>query len=227
MIPHSFKHTYLATCLSLMALFFPHTSYSSDITLEQSTQAKPTASPEKPSPPKTTPAPDATTSTPATTKVLLTTNKGEIVFELEPTKAPISVANFLEYVDAGFYNNTTFHRVIKGFMIQGGGFDLSFKKKSTRTAIKNEAKNGLKNIRGSIAMARTQVVDSATSQFFINLDDNSFLDHGVRDFGYAVFGQVIKGMDIVDQIAATPTTVKHRMRDVPETALFIKEAKRL
>lgn len=160
-------------------------------------------------------------------QVLLKTTEGEIILELDMKKAPVSVTNFLNYVDSGFYNNTPFHRVIKGFMIQGEGFDLEFNKKPTQPTIKNEAKNGLKNIRGSIAMARTQVVDSASSQFFINLEDNSFLDHGIRDFGYAVFGQVIKGMDIVEKISETPTSIKHRMRDVPVKSTYIIEAKRI
>ena len=160
-------------------------------------------------------------------RVLLTTNMGDIIIELNQEKAPISVENFLHYVDSGFYNDTSFHRVIKDFMVQGGGFDLKLQKKATRSAIKNEAKNGLKNIRGSIAMARTQVVDSATAQFFLNLSDNNFLDHGVRDFGYAVFGQVVKGMDVVERIGKSSTTVKNRMRDVPQNPIYIKEAKRL
>lgn len=160
-------------------------------------------------------------------KVLLATNMGEIVIELNPTAAPISVANFLSYVDAGFYSETQFHRVIKDFMIQGGGFDKNMRKKQTRNPIKNEAKNGLKNIKGSLAMARTSIVDSATSQFFINLSDNQFLDHGSRDFGYAVFGQVIKGMDVVERIGQQRTTVKQGMRDVPAKPIYIKSVTRL
>src|SRR6218665_2417985 len=119
--------------------------------------------------------------------VLLTTSLGEIEVELDDAKAPISVANFLAYVDKGFYSKTVFHRVIPGFMVQGGGFDTDMRQKNTQSPIKNEADNGLHNVRGTLAMARTGVVDSATSQFFINQKDNAFLDHGGRDFGYAVF----------------------------------------
>lgn len=137
--------------------------------------------------------------------VLIKTSKGDIKVELDKEKAPISVENFLSYVNDGYYNETIFHRVIKDFMIQGGGFTTDNKQKPTKDPIKNEAKNGLLNARGTIAMARTSAVDSATSQFFINQKDNKFLDHGVRDYGYAVFGKVVEGMDVVDKIAAIPT----------------------
>ncbi|RFA27753.1 hypothetical protein CAI21_14120 [Alkalilimnicola ehrlichii] len=120
------------------------------------------------------------------TMVVFSTNYGDIKLELFPEEAPITVENFLSYVDAGFYNGTIFHRVIPGFVIQGGGFDTDMNQKPTEDPIKNEADNGLKNERGTLSMARTQAVDSATSQFFINLTDNAFLDHGTRDFGYAV-----------------------------------------
>ena len=138
-------------------------------------------------------------------KVLMKTNMGDIELELYPDKAPISVNNFLAYVREGFYSNTLFHRVIDGFMIQCGGLDTNGNRKTTKDPIKNEAKNGLKNLRGTIAMARTQEVDSATSQFFINLVDNETLDHGVRDYGYAVFGRVTNGMKVVDKIAKVKT----------------------
>ncbi|RME23666.1 MAG: peptidylprolyl isomerase A [Deltaproteobacteria bacterium] len=138
-------------------------------------------------------------------KVLMKTNKGQIELELFEDKAPVTVENFLGYVRSGFYSGTIFHRVIPGFMIQGGGFDEGFNRKPTGEPIKNEASNGLSNSRGTIAMARTSDPDSATSQFFINVVDNTFLDHGVRDFGYAVFGKVTAGMDVVDAIAAVPT----------------------
>lgn len=147
----------------------------------------------------------------AGTQVVMTTNLGAITLELDDARAPESVKNFLAYVDAGFYQDTIFHRVIKGFMIQGGGFDSSLHKKTTRKPIKNEAGNGLKNDRGTIAMARTGVIDSATSQFFINLVDNNFLNHRSNDakgFGYAVFGKVVSGMDVVDRIAKGPTEHK-------------------
>jgi cyclophilin family peptidyl-prolyl cis-trans isomerase len=137
--------------------------------------------------------------------VVIKTNKGVIEALLFKDKAPITVENFLKYVDAGFYNGTIFHRVIWGFMIQGGGFDRYFIQKPTRPPIKNEAANGLKNERGTLAMARTSAVDSATAQFFINLKNNAMLDHGGRDYGYAVFGKVTKGMDVVDSIAGVRT----------------------
>ncbi|MDH4556893.1 peptidylprolyl isomerase A [Pseudomonas sp. BN417] len=159
--------------------------------------------------------------------VLLTTSAGEIEVELDADKAPISVKNFLEYVDAGYYNGTVFHRVIPGFMIQGGGFDTDYAEKDTREPIKNEADNGLRNVRGTLAMARTQVVDSATSQFFINQKDNAFLDHGSRDFGYAVFGKVVRGMDVVDQISSVPTGNRGMHQNVPLQPVLILSAKRL
>lgn len=153
-----------------------------------------------------------------TVDILLTTNMGKIELELNNELAPISVANFLQYAQSGYYNGTIFHRVINNFMIQGGGFDKFMSKKTTKAAIKNEAKNGLKNDRGTIAMARTGVVDSATSQFFINHKDNDFLNHGGRDYGYAVFGKVTKGMDVVDAIARVQT----KSRDVPVNPVIIK-----
>ncbi len=133
--------------------------------------------------------------------VVIQTSKGAITAELFDEQSPKSVENFLAYVDAGFYDGTTFHRVIPGFMIQGGGYDVGGSLKATKAPIQNEADNGLKNERGTLAMARTADVNSATSQFFINLVDNAFLDHGQRDFGYAVFGRVTEGMDVVDAIA--------------------------
>lgn len=150
--------------------------------------------------------------------VLIKTSKGDITVELDKEKAPISVENFLSYVNDGFYNETVFHRVIKNFMIQGGGFTTDMKQKPTKDPIKNEAKNGLSNVRGSIAMARTGVVDSATSQFFINHKDNDFLNHGSRDYGYAVFGKVTEGMEVVDAIAE----VKTGYQDVPTENIVIE-----
>ncbi|VEB04152.1 peptidyl-prolyl cis-trans isomerase ppiA [Klebsiella pneumoniae] len=147
--------------------------------------------------------------------VLLTTSAGNIELELNSQKAPISVDNFLKYVNSGFYNNTTFHRVIPGFMVQGGGFNEQMQQKQPNPPIKNEADNGLRNTRGTIAMARTADQDSATSQFFINVADNAFLDHGQRDFGYAVFGKVVKGMDVADKISQVQT---HKRWSVPECA---------
>ena len=155
-----------------------------------------------------------------TVHIGLNTSEGYIELALDKEKAPISVENFVTYVEEGHYDGTIFHRVIKNFMIQGGGFDASMNRKTTRAAIKNEAKNGLKNKRGSVAMARTASVDSATSQFFINVKDNTFLDHGVRDYGYAVFGEVVKGMDVVDKIAET----RVGRRDQPAEDIIINSA---
>lgn len=152
-------------------------------------------------------------------QVSMETSLGTIELELNGEKAPLSVANFVNYAQTGFYNDTIFHRVINNFMVQGGGFTKEMRRKTTLPAIKNEAKNGLKNDRGTIAMARTGVVDSATSQFFINHKDNGFLNHGGRDYGYAVFGKVTKGMEIVDKIAKVPTA----RGDVPvETVAIVK-----
>lgn len=139
------------------------------------------------------------------TKVRISTTKGDIIVELNEQKAPVTCKNFLQYVQDKFYDGTIFHRVIKKFMIQGGGMTADMRPKTTKPPILNEAKNGLKNDRGTIAMARTSDPDSATSQFFINLINNDFLNYGVRDAGYAVFGKVISGMDVVDKIAAVPT----------------------
>ncbi len=166
---------------------------------------------------------------PAAPKVLLSTSLGDITLELYPDKAPRSVENFLSYVDKGHYDGLVFHRVIPGFMIQGGGMDAALREKETGMPIVNEAANGLKNTRGTLAMARTAVVDSATSQFFINVADNAFLDHrdkNPRDFGYAVFGKVMAGMEVVDAIAAAPTGTRGPFQDVPLTPVVIKTAKR-
>ena len=157
--------------------------------------------------------------------VIFITNKGNIKIKLYPEKAPITFKNFLSYVDTGFYNDTIFHRIIPGFVIQGGGFSKEIGRKKTLPPIKNEADNGLKNLRGTLSMARTNVVNSATSQFFINLKDNDFLDHGTRDFGYAVFAEVIEGMEVVDKIASTGTT-NSPMPDIPVEQVIIKSAMR-
>lgn len=154
--------------------------------------------------------------------VLLDTTNGQIEIELDPVKAPISTKNFLDYVNSGFYTNTIFHRVIPGFMAQGGGFTPQMQQKETKAPIKNEHKNGLANVRGTLSMARTSAPDSATSQFFINVKDNDFLDQGD---GYAVFGKVVKGMDVVDIIVNSPTTTKQGMQNVPSDPVIIKSAK--
>ena len=156
------------------------------------------------------------------------TSMGNIKIQLDPQKAPISVKNFLDYVKSGFYDGTIFHRVIPNFMIQGGGFTAEMQEKQTKAPIKNEAGNGLKNNRWTIAMARTMIVDSATAQFFINVADNVFLNHRddtMQGYGYAVFGKVIGGIDVVDKIAKVQTGMRMGMGDVPETAVIIKSIK--
>ncbi len=156
--------------------------------------------------------------------VEIKTSMGNIKIELYPEKAPVTVKNFLNYVAKKHYNGTIFHRVISGFMIQGGGFDENLDKTATDDPIENEADNGLSNKRGTIAMARTSIVDSASNQFFINLKDNLSLDYkSTRNFGYCVFGKVIKGMDVVDKIAKVNTIRKKGYSDVPEEAVIIKE----
>ncbi len=157
-------------------------------------------------------------------KVSLTTNKGIIVIELDDAKAPVSTQNFLTYVQEGFYEGTVFHRVIKGFMIQGGGMDADMHQKRGYSPIKNEADNGLKNDKYTVAMARTGEIDSATSQFFINTGDNAFLNHGARDFGYAVFGKVVAGKRVVDMIEAVNTGSKGMHSDVPVESVVIEKA---
>ncbi len=161
--------------------------------------------------------------------VVMETTLGNIEIELNAAKAPITVENFLSYVDAKFYDGTIFHRVIPNFMVQGGGFTADMEQKPTKAPIKNEANNGLKNSRGTIAMARTMIVDSATAQFFINTVDNNFLNFSApnpRGYGYAVFGEVVEGMDVVDQISATKTGFKAGMQDVPTTPIVIKTIRR-
>ncbi len=157
---------------------------------------------------------------------ILETTKGTISLELDETKAPETVKNFLQYAQDGYYDGTIFHRVIDGFMIQGGGFSKDMSQKQTRAPIRNEAMNGLKNLRGTIAMARTMVVDSATSQFFINLVDNDFLDFQnptPQGFGYAVFGKVTDGMEVVDAIAKVKTGSVGHYENVPEEPVVIKK----
>ena len=160
--------------------------------------------------------------------VVIETSMGTVKIELFAKEAPLSVKNFLDYASSGFYNGTIFHRVIPNFMIQGGGFTADMNEKPTKAPVKNEAGNGLKNDRGTLAMARTNIVDSATAQFFINVIDNDFLNHRdetVRGFGYAVFGKVIDGMAVVDKIAATRTGMKNGFPDVPATPVVIKSIK--
>lgn len=175
---------------------------------------------------RTTMAEENTMKTNAATVVVMETSMGNVEIELFADKAPVTVSNFLAYVDAGFYNGTVFHRVIPNFMIQGGGFDEALNQKPTKAPIKNEAANGLKNDRGTLSMARTSVVDSATTQFFMNVANNDFLNHGTRDYGYAVFAKVIAGMDVVDKIAAVKTGHRGPMGDVPVQTVLIKSIKR-
>ncbi|MFT6175086.1 MAG: peptidyl-prolyl cis-trans isomerase B (cyclophilin B) [Cryomorphaceae bacterium] len=158
--------------------------------------------------------------------VVIETNKGNISLELDPNKAPITVANFMAYVDAGFYDNTVFHRVIDGFMIQGGGFTTDGGKKETRDPILLESENGLKNDVGTIAMARTNAPNSATAQFFVNLKDNGFLNYAPGNPGYAVFGKVSSGMDVVNEIRQAETAVKQGMSDWPQEEVVITKAYR-
>lgn len=156
--------------------------------------------------------------------VLMETSLGDIKIELYRDSAPATVDNFLSYVKDRFYDGAIFHRVIPGFVLQGGGFTPDMKQKPTNPPIKNEAANGLKNEVGTLSMARTSDINSATSQFFINLADNEFLDHGTRDYGYAVFGKVVEGMDVVKGIARVETGTRGMMRDVPLEPVVIKSA---
>jgi len=157
--------------------------------------------------------------------ITLVTSHGDIEVELFDEAAPVSAENFRQYAKDGFYDGTVFHRVIPNFMIQGGGMTEDMQQKKTREPIKNEARNGEKNLRGTLAMARTQAVDSATSQFFINLRDNDFLNNGSRDFGYAVFGRVTGGMDVVDAIAGVETGNRGGHQDVPVEPVVIREVR--
>jgi cyclophilin family peptidyl-prolyl cis-trans isomerase len=160
--------------------------------------------------------------------VTMSTSKGNIRIELDAEKAPITTKNFLDYVNEGYFDGLIFHRVIPGFMIQGGGFDSGMSQKKAKSPIKNEAGNGLKNVTGSIAMARTNVVDSATAQFFINVKDNDFLNHkntSADGYGYAVFGQVIEGMDVVQTIEKVKTSNRGMHQDVPVDAVLIHSVK--
>lgn len=156
--------------------------------------------------------------------IRFSTNLGDIDIKLYEDTAPLSAKNFRDYVDSGFFDGTIFHRVIPGFVIQGGGFTADMQQKKTNAPIRNEADNGVKNSRGTLSMARTSEVNSATSQFFINLTDNAFLDHGDRDFGYAVFAEVVAGMDVVDEIAKVPTGRTGGHSDVPREPVVVASA---
>ena len=154
------------------------------------------------------------------------TSHGAFTVELFPKEAPVSVENFLRYVDDGHFDGTIFHRIVPGFVIQGGGLTADFSNKKTRAPISNEAKNGLKNTRGTLSMARTSDINSATSQFFVNLTDNAFLDHSARDYGYAVFGRVTEGMDVIDKIAKVGTGRRQGYTDAPLEDVVIVSARR-
>jgi cyclophilin family peptidyl-prolyl cis-trans isomerase len=153
------------------------------------------------------------------------TSHGPFTVELFPKEAPVTVENFLRYVDEGFFDGTIFHRIVPGFVIQGGGLTADFSNKKTRAPISNEAKNGLKNGRGYLSMARTSDINSATSQFFVNLVDNAFLDNGPRDYGYAVFGRVTEGMDVIDKIARVSTGRREGYTDAPLEDVVITSAR--
>jgi peptidyl-prolyl cis-trans isomerase A (cyclophilin A) len=155
------------------------------------------------------------------------TSHGAFTVELFEKQAPVTVENFLHYVDDGFFDGTIFHRIVPGFVIQGGGLTAAFESKKTRAPIRNEAKNGLKNTRGSLSMARTSDVNSATSQFFVNLADNAFLDHGLRDYGYAVFGRIADGMDVIGRIAGVRTGKRKGYEDAPLEDVVIVSARRM
>jgi len=155
------------------------------------------------------------------------TSHGPFTIELFPKEAPVTVQNFLRYVDEGFFDGTIFHRIMPGFVIQGGGLTADFRNKSAHEPIKNEAQNGLKNTRGMLSMARTDEVNSATSQFFVNLVDNAFLDHSPKSFGYAVFGRVSEGMDVIDKIARVGTGQRSGYKDAPLEDVVIQSARRL
>jgi cyclophilin family peptidyl-prolyl cis-trans isomerase len=159
--------------------------------------------------------------------ILFATSLGDFTIELLEKEAPESVANFTRYVDDEFFDGTIFHRIVPGFVIQGGGFTEDMTQKKTKPPVKNEADNGLKNQRGTLSMARTNDINSATSQFFVNLKDNDFLDHSRANFGYAVFARVTEGMDVVDKIAAVETGRKRGFDDVPVEAVIMKSVRRV
>ena len=202
--------TVFIVCLALVTIFVPQSGNPQTKAVVQA-------------PPLQGPAP---TPAPGNPVVLLSTSMGNVTLELFKDRAPVSVDNFLQYVAEGHYEGTIFHRVKAGFMVQGGGYTESMVEKPTRAPILNEATNGLRNSRGTLAMARMRALRSATSQFYINVADNSALDHrgySPDDFGYAVFGRVLAGMDVVDKIAATPTHASGDHEDVPVAPVVIKK----
>lgn len=218
--PRSFS--FAATALALFMSIGPVSSAKAESPSEP-------AKAEKASKPTTVKTEKAKSGAKKMTNVVIETSLGNIEVELNGEKAPISTENFLKYVDKKHYDGTIFHRVIKDFMIQGGGMDEKMAEKKSDSPIKNEATNGLQNLRGTIAMARTSVVDSATAQFFINTVDNDFLNHkapNAQQYGYAVFGKVVSGMDVVDKIRAVPTGNYQMYQDVPKTPVVIKSIRR-
>ena len=211
--------TFLAGLTLAASLFFGSTA-----------AAQATDKPKAEAPKTEAPKADPTKNEEKTVYVLMTTSMGDITIELNNEKAPISTQNFLSYVDSGHYAGTVFHRVIDGFMVQGGGYDENLEKKPTRNAIPNEADNGLKNVVGTVAMARTNDPHSATAQFFVNVKDNAFLDHKEKagpGWGYAVFGKVTSGMDVVNQIKGVTTGSKGSFaKDAPLENVVIKSIRR-
>ena len=208
----------------LLALFLPACGGGGDAVSPESEPAAEPTPMETPMPPTD---PEADLPTPGPSAVLMRTSAGDLTIELYPNEAPGTVANFLQYVEDGFYDGTIFHRVVRGFVIQGGGFTADMMEKETRAPIENEARNGLMNLRGTLSMARTMDPHSATSQFFINTKDNAMLDHTAtttRGWGYAVYGKVISGMETVDQIEASRVVSRAGHNDVPETPIVIESA---
>ena len=206
----------------LLALFLPACGGGGDA--PESEPAAETTPMETTMPPTD---PESDLPTPGPSAVLMRTSAGDLTIELYPNEAPATVANFLQYVEDGFYDGTIFHRVVRGFVIQGGGFTADMVEKETRAPIENEARNGLMNLRGTLSMARTMDPHSATSQFFINTKDNAMLDHTeptTRGWGYAVYGMVISGMEAVDQIEASRVVSRAGHNDVPETPIVIESA---
>jgi peptidyl-prolyl cis-trans isomerase A (cyclophilin A) len=230
-MPYSVNRLAFAAFLSVFLGWIPVTE--GRIAAPQRPSGSPaTAKPPVPVPTKPVQAPplqpSADTPAPGNPVVMMSTSLGDITIELFKAEAPVSVQNFLQYVNDGFYPGTIFHRVKKGFMIQGGGFTPALEEKPTRPPIQNEATNGLHNARGTVAMARTRALRSATAQFYINVVDNRMLDHtgfAPEDFGYAVFGRVLSGMDVVDRIVSVPTTSKGPMDDVPVDPVVIKSVR--
>lgn len=217
----------LALPVAALAQDAPATKATTPAAKPATPAAQPAASPKTAKPAAAAKQATAEPAPAAAPKVLMKTSLGDITLELYPDKAPKSVENFLAYVKSGFYNGTVFHRVIAGFMIQGGGFTADLRQKKTRAPIAIESRNGLSNLRGTLAMARTSDIDSATSQFFVNLVDNAFLDHAPGNYGYAVFGRVTAGMDTVDQIAKVKTGRSKGHADVPVDEVVVLSARRI